>query len=457
MRGRLVRGPLAELDGNAALRAISYRLGDFPDAPLPATLFLDGQLGLADDMLHYFDRASMAHSLEVRVPFLDHEFVELCASIPANLKVHRLETKHVLRHAARGLVPDRIIDKPKIGFFNAAVDGWFRAQANGAISDYLLAPNARYTEMIDRTAVERLLSEHTRGEGGNAYALLSILMLEVWLSEYLPRARAAVTFGNSLCCMSSALSYAVVTPVRNEADNIRRLAEALARQSRLPTRGSSSTPDRRIRHPRSSTIWPALTRGSKRGLWRRPISFVADRSPGRSSSALQPPPIRPDVVVKLDADTSFAPDYFERLLAEFAADPALGMASGTCVERKDGEWRERHVTGTTVWGASRAYRRQCLTDVLPLEQRMGWDGVDEFRANSRGWKTHTFKELPFRHHRREGERDGSPHRARNGTGSRGAFSRIQAVVSRASIAVACPSRAGGACNDLGLLAGRGEA
>ena len=105
LRSRLVRGPLAELDGNAALRAISYRLGDLPDAPLPAALYLDGQLGLADDMLHYFDRASMAHSLEVRVPFLDHELVELCAAMPASLKVHRGETKHVLRHAARGLVP----------------------------------------------------------------------------------------------------------------------------------------------------------------------------------------------------------------------------------------------------------------------------------------------------------------------------------------------------------------
>ena len=197
MRQKLVRGPLAELDGNAALRAISYRLGDLPDAPLPATLFLDGQLGLADDMLHYFDRASMAHSLEVRVPFLDHHFVELCASMPANLKVHRkgrsLETKHVLKHAARGLVPDRIIDKPKIGFFNAAVDGWFRAQTRGAISDYLLGPNPRYAEMLDRSEVEKLVKGQADGAGGNTYVLLSVLMLEVWLSEYLPRAQAGAS------------------------------------------------------------------------------------------------------------------------------------------------------------------------------------------------------------------------------------------------------------------------
>jgi asparagine synthase (glutamine-hydrolysing) len=191
-RAQLVCGPLAELDGSAALRAISYRLGDYGDDPLPAALYLDGQLGLADGMLHYFDRASMAHSLEVRVPFLDHQVVELCASMPSDLKVRRLETKHVLRHAARGLVPDRIIDKPKIGFFNSAVDGWFRAQTRGAISDYLLGPSPRYAEMVDRGEVERLVRAHADGgRSENGYALLSILMLEIWLSEYLPRALVA--------------------------------------------------------------------------------------------------------------------------------------------------------------------------------------------------------------------------------------------------------------------------
>jgi hypothetical protein len=103
-------------------------------------------------------------------------------------------TKRVLRHAARGLVPDRIIDKPKIGFFNSAVDDWFRAQTRGAISDYLLGPNPRYAEIIDRGAVERLVKSHAdRTDSGNGYALLSILMLEVWLAEYLPRSLSTGT------------------------------------------------------------------------------------------------------------------------------------------------------------------------------------------------------------------------------------------------------------------------
>ena len=189
LRGRLARGPLAELDGSAGLRALRACLNGVTAEPLPATLYLDGQLGLVDDMLHYFDRASMAHSLEVRVPFLDHHVVEYCATIPARHKVRRLNTKHVLKHVARGLIPERIIDKPKVGFFNAAVEGWFKAQTRGAISDYLLGTSPRYTEILDRTEVERLVTSHADGsDTGNAYALLSILMLEIWLSSYLPRA-----------------------------------------------------------------------------------------------------------------------------------------------------------------------------------------------------------------------------------------------------------------------------
>jgi asparagine synthase (glutamine-hydrolysing) len=189
LRRELVRGPLAELDGNAAWRAVNQHCGAISDDPLAATLGLDSQLGLVDDMLHYFDRASMARSLEVRVPFLDHRLVEYCATVPSNLKVKRLTTKYLLKHSARGIVPDRIIDKRKIGFFNSAVDSWFKAQADASIADYLLDSNPRYAEFIDRRRVESLARAHTSGaDSSHGYALLSLLMLEVWLSSYLPAA-----------------------------------------------------------------------------------------------------------------------------------------------------------------------------------------------------------------------------------------------------------------------------
>ena len=165
------------------------RLGSLRTDALGAALYLDAQLGLVDDMLHYFDRASMAHSLEVRVPFLDHQLVEQCATIPSAYKLHRLHrTKHVLKAAAVGLFPDRIIEKPKVGFFNRSVEGWLRAQTSTAIAEYLLDPGARVHEFIDRDALQRLSRSHTHGSG--TYFLLAVLMLEVWLRTYLPRAIA---------------------------------------------------------------------------------------------------------------------------------------------------------------------------------------------------------------------------------------------------------------------------
>jgi asparagine synthase (glutamine-hydrolysing) len=112
--------------------------------------------------------------------------VEWCARVPARLKVRGTTTKYLLKRAARGLLPDEIVDKRKIGFFNGAVDGWIRTQLAGGLGDYLLDPAAAYAELLDRREVERLVRA-----GSDSGLLLAILMLEVWLSTVLPRARAA--------------------------------------------------------------------------------------------------------------------------------------------------------------------------------------------------------------------------------------------------------------------------
>jgi glycosyltransferase involved in cell wall biosynthesis len=208
------------------------------------------------------------------------------------------------------------------------------------------------------------------------------------------------------------LSYAVVTPVRDEVENLGRLAAALTAQRLRPRAWV-------IVDTGSTDETPSAAAGLAAAPWITTFSLEGEASLERGGpivrafeAGLESLGDCPDVIVKLDADLSFEPGYFEGLLSRFAENPRLGMASGTCYELEREEWRQRHVTGTTVWGAARAYRRECLEDVLPLEQRMGWDGVDEFRANARGWTTKVFDDLPFRHHRREGLRDGSARRAR---------------------------------------------
>jgi asparagine synthase (glutamine-hydrolysing) len=184
-RARFVRGALLELDGGRG--AIEHASSALGGGGLPALLYLDGQLGLVDDMLHYFDRASMAHSLEVRVPFLDHHLVEWAARLPPRFKVRGRQTKVVLKRAARGILPDAIVDKPKIGFFNGAADGWLRTQLAGPLSGYLLDPGAHVAELLDRRELEQLVGQHREGRADGGL-LLAALMLEVWLSTYLPRA-----------------------------------------------------------------------------------------------------------------------------------------------------------------------------------------------------------------------------------------------------------------------------
>jgi len=139
---------------------------------------------LVDDMLLYFDRMSMAHSLEVRVPFLDHKVVEFCATIPAEFKVDGSVTKRVLKEAASELLPSDIIHRKNIGFFRDATTAWFEANADGVLKDVLLDPSARYQQFLDRSAVETVLSPGRRvGDGDTSRQLVTLLMLELWLAQ----------------------------------------------------------------------------------------------------------------------------------------------------------------------------------------------------------------------------------------------------------------------------------
>jgi hypothetical protein len=208
--------------------------------------------------------------------------------------------------------------------------------------------------------------------------------------------------------MGERLSYAIVTPARNEAANITRLGACLTGQRQLPKLwvivDNASTDD-------TAAIASALASNHH---WIRVVN--ADPTPGKTRAepivqafhaglAELEQPI--DLVVKLDADISMDADFFVRLVNEFEQDRSLGIASGSCYEQQaDRTWRQRHGTGSGVWGGCRVYRWTCLQDVLPLEKRMGWDTLDLLKAQVRGWRTVAFLDLPFKHHRPEGVRDG---------------------------------------------------
>jgi asparagine synthase (glutamine-hydrolysing) len=127
----------------------------------------------------------------VRVPFLDHHVVEAFAALPPSAKVSGPEGKVALRRAARPLVPAFVLDKPKLGFFSASLDSWLTAGAGDTI-DRLLLDDPRSAAVVDPGAIRSIVSRSRSGDADAGRAVLSLVMLELWLREFLPRAfRAA--------------------------------------------------------------------------------------------------------------------------------------------------------------------------------------------------------------------------------------------------------------------------
>ena len=189
------------------------------------------------------------------------------------------------------------------------------------------------------------------------------------------------------------LSYAVVTPARNEAENLGRLAECLAAQTVPPQawiivdNGSNDDTVLLARSLRQRHGWVRVECLSSPDPMARGGPIVRAFHWGLKFVG------HPDVIVKLDADVSFERDFFERLLHEFESDSGLGIAGGVCLEQIRGRWVQQHVTRSHVRGATRAYRSRCLDEILPLEERMGWDGVDELKAGVRGWSVRSIPDL----------------------------------------------------------------
>jgi asparagine synthase (glutamine-hydrolysing) len=144
------------------------------------TLQLDAQIMMVDDPVKRVDNMAMAWSLETRVPFLDHDVVELASRIPAELKV-RDGGKYILKQASRGLVPDAVIDRPK-GYFPVPALKYLRGPFYDFVRDVLNAPAARQRGLFNRAYVERLLADPDGELTPKGHSKLwQIALLECWL------------------------------------------------------------------------------------------------------------------------------------------------------------------------------------------------------------------------------------------------------------------------------------
>jgi asparagine synthase (glutamine-hydrolysing) len=169
-------------DELAALLA-AYREAAAPDFG-DATLGADVGLYLPDDLLVKVDIASMAHALEARSPFLDHEFMEFVATIPFDLKIRGGTKKYILKRALRGLLPESILHRPKKGF-GVPIGRWLGHELKDLVRETLLSPRCLGRGYFREATVRRMLDEHARGTAGWHYHLWTLLMLELWHRTYI--------------------------------------------------------------------------------------------------------------------------------------------------------------------------------------------------------------------------------------------------------------------------------
>lgn len=149
-------------------------------------LYADFNTYLHDDLMAKVDIDSMTVALEGRSPFLDHELLELTAQIPFNLKLRGYNNKkYILKEALRGLVPDEVMFRPKMGF-GIPIDVWFRGELKDYAYDLLLSEQAIARGIFKKEAIKSLLDEHNNTQISHAYRIWALITLELWFREYFP-------------------------------------------------------------------------------------------------------------------------------------------------------------------------------------------------------------------------------------------------------------------------------
>jgi asparagine synthase (glutamine-hydrolysing) len=183
LRHRILSADLERQLGGYESRSVFERyLGTAPKDPLSLVQYLDFKTYLPGDILTKVDRASMAHGLEVRVPLLDHTFVEWVAGLPPTEKLHGGVGKYVFKRALEPKLPNEILYRSKMGFAVPIVD-WFRGPLRATLRESILGGGLRESGMFDHGFLTRLVDQHQSGARDFSPVLWALLMFERFYSR----------------------------------------------------------------------------------------------------------------------------------------------------------------------------------------------------------------------------------------------------------------------------------
>jgi len=151
---------------------------------LDNTMYGDFASYLPECLLAKVDIATMSVALEGRSPFLDHEFLEMTAQIPNNLKIKGLNNlKYILKESLRGIIPGKVMDRPKRGF-SVPIQKWFETDLNEYIKKQLLSKKSKIAKIFDQVYIRKMIEDHTLGKVNYGHKLWALLTLELWFKEY---------------------------------------------------------------------------------------------------------------------------------------------------------------------------------------------------------------------------------------------------------------------------------
>ncbi len=169
------------LQGYRALEVLEQHARDAGRVhPVSLAQYLDFKTYLPGDILTKVDRASMAHSLEVRVPILDHEFVEWVAGLPASIKLNGREGKHVFKKALEPHLPAEILYRPKMGFA-VPLASWFRGPLAKRVRTTVLGERLMDAGVFNRTVLKRIVEQHQSGQREYSAPIWALLMFDGFL------------------------------------------------------------------------------------------------------------------------------------------------------------------------------------------------------------------------------------------------------------------------------------
>jgi asparagine synthase (glutamine-hydrolysing) len=150
---------------------------------LERMIYQELKLRLPELLLMRVDKMTMATSLEARVPFLDHKLVEFAMAIPRDLKFNRGQTKYILKRALKGVIPERVLNRRKVGF-GAPINEWMLDRLGSLLETSLFNSPLRRRDLFDYDFIRRLLAEHRARRMNFSFLLWSLLNLSLWYERW---------------------------------------------------------------------------------------------------------------------------------------------------------------------------------------------------------------------------------------------------------------------------------